>query len=213
MKWFWLLLIIPSICFGAEVASINGVADSSIASVGGVTGTGIASICGVDYDDGDATCVSVAQSCTTANNDTDNNMGTNYWKASKFAASKNMTVCKIEVNLKKVGSPTHNITVHIYGSTGTEPDEANVIDSSDTVAASTLSTSYGYISFTGLSAGLTSGTEYWLVIQNAGGDGSNYVAGETDTGCDYEEGTLYSSNGTTWGNSDSDRGFKYRLYE
>ena len=57
------------------------------------------------------------------------------------------------------------------------------------------------------------GTEYWLVIQNAAGDSSNYVAGETDTGCDYEEGTLYSSNGTTWGNSDNDRGFKYRLYE
>jgi hypothetical protein len=56
MKWLLLLLLIPSICFGAEVASINGVADSSIASVGGVTGTGIATICGVDYDDGDASC-------------------------------------------------------------------------------------------------------------------------------------------------------------
>jgi hypothetical protein len=160
-----------------------------------------------------AACSTSAQSCTTANNSADAGMGTYHWKASKFAASGDMTVCKIEVNLKKVGSPTHNITVHIYGSTGTEPNEADIIDSSDAVAANTLSTNYGYIPFTGLSAGLTSGTEYWLVIQNAAGDGSNYVAGQIDTGCDLEEGTLYSSNGTTWGNSDSDRGFKYKFYE
>jgi len=215
IKYLWLFCLIPTLLYGAagDVASVSGKAVTAISTVSGVAGASIATLCGKSYSDGDATCTTEAQSCTTSNNVADNGMGTYLWKASKFAASGDMTVCKIEVNLKKVGTPTHNITVHIYGSTGTEPNEADIIDSSDTVSASTLTTSYAYITFTGLSAELTSGTEYWLVIQNAAGDGSNYVAGQVDTGCDYEEGTLYSSNGTTWGHSDYDRGFKYRLYE
>jgi hypothetical protein len=57
MKIFWILfLLFPLFCYSAEVASINGVADTAIASISGVTGTSIASICGVDYDDGDSAC-------------------------------------------------------------------------------------------------------------------------------------------------------------
>lgn len=54
MKWLWILLLVPSICFGAgEVATVGGKADSAIASVAGKTGTGIASICGKTYNDSD----------------------------------------------------------------------------------------------------------------------------------------------------------------
>lgn len=164
-------------------------------------------------------CDTEAQSCTSTSNQAANNLGGTYiYKAAKFAATSSTTICTVELELQKVTSgtgPTFTITVSIYGSTGTEPDESNIIDTSDPINAADLSTSYTVTSFdSGFSAAITDTTEYWLVVKaSAAGDASNYVNIRSDTGCDYEEGTKYSSNGTTWGTSDSGRGFKYTLYE
>jgi hypothetical protein len=164
---------------------------------------------------GEPSCDTEVQSCTTAVNATDSIIGSTYrWKAAKFAAGDSVTVCSTSLRLKKVGSPTFNLTAYIYGSTGTEPDESNIIGGSDSVSASSLSTSYAYISFTGMSAAITNTTEYWIVlVASAVGDASNYVHIRIDTGCDFEDGVKYSSNGTSWTNSSSDRGFNYYLYE
>lgn len=159
-------------------------------------------------------CSTSFASCTTSSNQANSQIGVSYnWKASKFAASKTTTVCAIELALRKVGSPSFNIRVSVYGSTGTEPDESNIISQSSYSAANNLTTSYVYTSFT-VSAAITSASEYWIVIQaSAAGDGSNNVEAYMDTGCDYEEGVLGSSNGTSWSGSDNGRGFKYYLYE
>ena len=210
MKWFWLLLIIPSICFGAEVASINGVADSSIASVGGVTGTGIASICGVDYDDGDATCTTESQTCTTETSGADSGVGATYTiKAWKFQASESTTICKIDINAKEVGNMTNTVTVGIYTDSSGNPGSL-VGDASSATDASGWGTSYGYRSFT-VSAAVTASSEYWVRVSTSGTDGSNYIQMRQSNACDYEEGVRYYSG--NWYSSDSNAGIMYRMYK
>jgi hypothetical protein len=164
---------------------------------------------------GEPNCNTEVQSCATATNPTDSLMGATYrWKASKFVAGDSATICSISLRLKKTVSPTFSLAAYIYGSTGTEPDESSILGGSDSVDSASLSTSYAYISFTGMSAAITNTTEYWIVlVASEVGDASNYVNIRIDSGCDFEEGVKYSSNGTSWTNSSSTRGFNYYLYE
>jgi hypothetical protein len=69
--------------------------------------------------------------------------------------------------LKKVGSPTGNLTVEIQGDSGGSPDgTAITYGTSDAVAASTLTTSYGWITFTFTSQPtLSAATTYWIVLK------------------------------------------------
>lgn len=55
-KYFWILLLIPSLCFSAtgDLQTIGGKVDTAITSIAGKAGTAIATICGKNYTDGDA---------------------------------------------------------------------------------------------------------------------------------------------------------------
>lgn len=63
-KYFWILLLIPSLCFSAtgDLQTIGGKVDTAITSIAGKAGTAIATICGKNYTDGDA----AAAYCTGA---------------------------------------------------------------------------------------------------------------------------------------------------
>jgi hypothetical protein len=63
-KYLWILLLIPSLCFGAagDLETIGGKVDTAITSIAGKAGTAIATICGKNYTDGDA----AAAYCTGA---------------------------------------------------------------------------------------------------------------------------------------------------
>jgi len=57
-KYLWILLLLPSLCFGAtgDLQTIGGKVDTAITSIAGKAGTAIATICGKNYTDGDAGC-------------------------------------------------------------------------------------------------------------------------------------------------------------
>lgn len=63
-KYFWLLLLIPSLCFGAagDIETIGGKVDTAITSIAGKAGTAIATISGKNYTDGD--CSNPVGTCT-----------------------------------------------------------------------------------------------------------------------------------------------------
>lgn len=174
-------------------------------------------VCGEPLAGEAPTCTTISESCATTAGQTNSAFGgTSRWKASKFITSGgNTTVCNIRAKLNKVGSPTFNISFAVYGSTGTEPDEANVIGTSDSISATGLSTTMTWTDIPVTTTfNLTDATEYWLVvIASALGDASNYANIDTDTGCLYEEGIKYSTNGTSWINSSTTRGFRYYFYE
>ena len=80
-------------------------------------------------------------------------------------------VTQIDAYLKKVGSPTGDITATITNTSGVVQATA-----STTLDASSLDTTAEKISFTFTSpCYFTQDTQYWAIINYSGGDGSNYV--------------------------------------
>ena len=98
----------------------------------------------------------------------------------------------VKLWLKKVGTPTGNLTVKIYDDSGGDPNALVTNGTSDTVAASSLSTSYGWTTFTfSTPPSLSGSTQYHLRLETAdsynmanyvvwGGDSSSpaYASGE-----------------------------------
>jgi hypothetical protein len=165
---------------------------------------------------GGASCTTPAQSCTTTSNQANSSLGNTYrWKAAKFLASGTKTVCADRLKMGRVGNPSFTVRIRYYASTGSEPDESNILASGDPVAASAfVNSGLDWVDFPGQNFSQTDGVEYWRVVEvSALGDGSNYINIDSDTGCDYEEGILYSSNGTSWTASDAGRGWRYTAYE
>lgn len=98
--------------------------------------------------------------------------------AQSFQVSGATDVFSIKLWLKKSGSPTGNLTVKIQGDSAGAPNGTPITNGiSDTVAASTLSTSYGWIEFTFATApSLTGSTTYWMVLETSdSASASNYV--------------------------------------
>lgn len=95
--------------------------------------------------------------------------------ACKFVAGATYTCTKIGLNLSKTGAPNTNMTAAIY-STSSDLPNAQVGTASGTVSTTTVTGSETEIAFTGVSASLTSGTTYWVVLTEAGNTGaSDYI--------------------------------------
>lgn len=84
--------------------------------------------------------------------------------------------------LKKTGSPPSNMQVSIFAHTGTYGTNSrgtgSALATSDVISASTLSTSFGVITFTFSGAQritLTPSTYYFVAFEYSAGDGSNRV--------------------------------------
>lgn len=107
------------------------------------------------------------------------NASSDDWVAGDFTAGSSYTLCRVDVNMSRTAnpaSPDWNITACIYTDNGSFNPTTEVSCSTNTHAESTLSvsTTYTYMSFTGLSAAITSGTVYHIVLKGSGVDGTNY---------------------------------------
>ena len=117
------------------------------------------------------------------------NTGTNYalgngtinGQAQSYAqGAKAQYIVKVFFKLKKVGSPTGNLTAKVYahtgtfGSTGTPTGAA--LATSNNLDVATLTTSYQTIELYFATPYLTTAsTNYFVAVEYTGGDGSNYV--------------------------------------
>lgn len=133
------------------------------------------------------------------------------WRAIKFTADATYTACKVVARLAKVGSYSVNLTARIYDDSSGSPGSV-VGTASSTLATSGIGSSEQDVTFTDLSASLTSGTTYWLSINaSAAGDASNYIQWfyvfDADNGVEK-----YSSNGTAWNADSSNARLKFILY-
>lgn len=135
----------------------------------------------------------------------------NWYFASTFTAGSSFTVCAISANLAAVGSPTQTITASIWSDNSGTPD-AQVGTASATVDASGLSGSQTTVQFTGVSASLTSGTTYWVVLGVGANNSSNYInwyTNETDTSTRIKSGTSVPA----WTNFSLSGHAKYILWQ
>jgi hypothetical protein len=123
---------------------------------------------------GGGSCATPRDSMTGVAAGSANNVFTLY-KASSFVAAANATICTVDLYLSKSGTPAGNISVAYYTDSGGSPGA--LIDESDAVAATGVASSEGAFRFsTGLSAAITSGNTFWVVLHcTSTGDGSDNV--------------------------------------
>lgn len=114
--------------------------------------------------------------------------------AQSFQVTGAQTVGSVTAYLKKVGSPTGNLTVEIQADSTGEPSGTAISNgTSGTVAASTLTTSFADTSFTfATPPSLSGSTTYWLVLKTADSQSAtNYVAWGADTSTPgYADGSM-----------------------
>lgn len=128
---------------------------------------------------------------------------TSTWFASKFTPGSGVTLCMADINFVRVGTAAAGtMQASIYTDNGGSPSQPSTLvgTASVTVDRTTFPTSSTYISFTGLSANLTGGTVYWLVVKASavGTNGSNddYVISHTQSGSPNIRSS--SDGGSTW---------------
>ena len=122
------------------------------------------------------------------------------------------SVQSVKLWLKKIGSPTGNLTVKIQTDNSGSPSGTTITNgTSNTVAASSLATSYGYITFTFAtppSLGLS--TQYHIVLETADSQSNtNYVAwGADGSSPSYADGEMKRERSAAWSAESKDAVFQ-----
>lgn len=121
-------------------------------------------------------------------------------------------VSKVRLWLKRVGSPTGNLTVKIETDSGGEPSGTTVTNgTSNTVAASSLSTGYGWIEFDfATPPSLTGSTQYHSVLETTDSyDEFDYVVWGADSSAPgYASGEMKSKSSGVWSSESADAIFE-----
>jgi hypothetical protein len=136
-----------------------------------------------------------------------------------FTAGATLNIGKIKLYLKKIGSPTGNITVKIFAHSGTYGTNSvptgAALATSDVVSISSLTTSYQLIDFffNGVNQiSLTNTTQYVLVVYYSGGDISNDLYLGTDSSTPSHGGNWATSTDGTTFSADSNRDVCFYVY-
>lgn len=131
--------------------------------------------------------------------------------AQSIQVTGDQSVGTIKLWLKKVGSPTGNLTVTIESDSSGAPSGSPISNgTAGTVAASTLSTSYGWITFTfSTPPTLTGSTTYWIVLDTSDSiSETNYVQwGADGSAPGYANGEMKSYASSSWSAESKDACF------
>lgn len=179
------------------LAKINGVAVAGIAKVNGIAKASISKYYGQSFPSAGYTAQDSSSGGTTSSLPV-GNLSITQKISSSFVAGSSYTLTKLDMNFKKVGTPsTRNMTVDIFASSGGLPTGSTLGTSSTTYAANSFESdadgSIGTVTFAGVA--LTSGTTYCMVFTLSGStDASNYCRTINNTSA----GTLGLYNGSSW---------------
>ena len=116
---------------------------------------------------------------STAETTTFGDVGGNSIVAQRFtvpATAGGELITKIEIRIKKIGSPTYNVVMEVQtdGLAGQQPS-GTVSISCGTLAGTSITTSFANYTFTFSASVLSASTAYWIVLYRSGSaDNSNY---------------------------------------
>jgi hypothetical protein len=131
-----------------------------------------------------------------------------------FIPTNSFTVCSADIACYKTGSPNFGVKVSIYSDSSGLPGTL-IGSSSYGVSTATFGTTEAVQHFTGMSAAVTSGTQYWVVVEWDGTGTfdlgyANYIQLAYGSGVSTIKARAY--NGTIWtGGADYAQG-KYNLF-
>lgn len=129
--------------------------------------------------------------------------------ALSFTATATYTCCRIDVPLTRVGAPVADIRVAIYSDSSAYP--STLLSTSNAVNASTISTTTTEVSFEGLSASISSGVTYWVVVYTATAEGySDYI--KWDYAYAGSAPSRSSGDGSSWGGYASSTLAKFKSF-
>lgn len=134
--------------------------------------------------------------------------------AQRFTAGASTTICRAVLRLAKSAGKTGTLTVAIYSHNSAGSGTPNASLSNGTLSIAALGTSEGDGEITSLSASLTSGTVYWVVIDdptNGGGFDGGTIWYYEASGA-VANNMVYSSDGSTWSELNNNTRFKFILY-
>ncbi len=168
----------------------NSTVNGNVYSNGNISGSGDIT--------GDATVAgggspTVDQQCTTNSGSFDFNSSAKSDVAQKFTPTSTDSLTKVSLYIKKTGGPS-NATVRIMTDNSGVPSKTQV-GGNGTISSGSVTGSYGWLDVTfATNPSLTSGTDYWLLIDSTG-SATNYYSWATDSNDTCNSGTAkYSSN-------------------
>lgn len=117
----------------------------------------------------------------------------------------------VEIQVRKVGNPTDNLTVKLYTNVDDSAPDTELVSAS--IDGSTLTTEATWTRFTFSEAeALTAGGTYFLTVERSGAvDPDNYYAVTVDPAAGYANGVGRAYDGTTW--NDLDYSLNFRVYD
>lgn len=121
--------------------------------------------------------------------------------AQSFKITSASTIGSIKLWLRKIGTPTGNLTVNIYADSAGSPGSLVTNGTSQTLAASKLATLYDYFEFKfSTPPSLSANTTYWIVLETTdSASSSNYVRWGTDkSNPGYLDGELKVYASSAW---------------
>jgi hypothetical protein len=168
-----------------NVKTVGGLAIASVKTIDALAIASAKTIMGVDNTSGGGPCTNERQSSTGANSGF--SFFTSFTRlAVQFTAGASYTNCKIDLPLFKIGTPAAgNLVAAIYSDNGSNLPNVQIGTASDAIDRTTIATSYGdFVSFVNVSAALTNGTLYWVVLTASAldADGSNAIVWLDDGG-------------------------------
>ncbi len=142
------------------------------------------------------------------------NISSRKYLATKFVATSTDTVCKVDLYLRKLNSPTFDIRVSIFSHDAGDDDPGTLIGTaSDVIDSSTLTGSEAVYTFVNISASITDTVTYWIVLEAVTlGDGSNYVRWHYEASGATERVNTDDDASGTWTNISTTVTLKYILY-
>lgn len=156
------------------VKTEDGLAIASVKTVAGLAIASVKSIYGLDNTSAGSFTARQTNNSTTFDYQYINRTVNNAYCATKFTAGAAYTVTKVTAPLYKTGTPTFNLTCAIFDTSLNLPN-AQVGTASDAISVAGFPTSEGAdATFVNLSASLTNGVAYWVVIfKSSGSDNFN----------------------------------------
>lgn len=129
-----------------------------------------------------------------------------------YSGTNGKAICKIALWLSKTGSPTRNYYARIYTHDSGNDTPDTVIGTSDAVASSSVGESEEKVYFTlsTPSSALSNGTTYWVGLNTASYDGSNYLNWHITDGA--TERIFDSADGSSWSYRASSKTCKWEIY-
>lgn len=148
---------------------------------------------------------------TTGNGPTQNSR----YFAQRFTAASSATACSVVLRGAKQGTPSGNLTIAIYSHNATGNGTPNASLGSATTSISALGTTEQDVSVT-VSVSLTSGTVYWVVIDDPTNGGSFSGSGFLwyyEAASSVANNSVNSADGASWSEYNSNTRFKFITYK